>query len=424
MFQPLRLPAFRRLYTAQVVGNFGDGLDYLAIITIVVFQWHRGPGDVALLALAGAAPMVFGAPVIGLVADRFQPRTVMVAANAVRALAIVGITTTENFALLCVLSGLATVCGGFFNAAEQRFIRYRVRDDLLLQTNSLRSVTERMLTGLAGPGVAAVLIGVWDARITLLICASLFLLSAVLVGFVGTVPADGDSTEERAESWRRRIGAAFAVVWGNPPLRLTVGAISLAYLFSTMFEIMIPVWYREMGAGPSFTGTAMVCMGLGGGLGALLLSRVGDRFNLLLVMATAATMIGVLVGAMGIAGYAGLRSVLGVWLIAAVIIGLGAAVAAIVYGTLVQRLTPAHLMGRVGALTGAAVVVPVVVGPAVAPILTPFIGINGIFLLSGTGILAVGLMLLVFGPVYRDQVRPRPAGADAADSATNQEVKR
>ncbi|MEU8256543.1 MFS transporter [Micromonospora inaquosa] len=424
MLQPLRQPAFRRLYTAQVVANLGDGLDYLAIITIVVFQWHRGPGDIALLALAGAAPMVLGAPLVGLVADWFQPRTVMVGANAVRALAIAGITLTDDFALLCALSAVATFCGGFFNTAEQRFIRYRVTDDMLLRTNSLRSVTERMLTGLAGPGIAAILIGLFNARVTLLVCAALFLASAVLVGIVGAIPADANAAADRPDPYRKRIAAAFEVVWANRPLRLTVGAIAVAFLFSTMFEIMVPIWYREMGAGPGFTGTAMVCMGVGGGLGAWLLSAIGDRFNLLLVMAASAVTVGSLVGAMGFAGFAGLDSVVGVWLVVVAIIGAGAAAATIAYGTLVQRLTPAHLMGRVGALTGAAVTVPVVIGPAIAPILAPFLGIHGIFLVSGSGILVVGAVLLLRGPAYRAQVlpkaapeQPEPIGVEPADLA-------
>ncbi|BEL08272.1 MFS transporter [Actinoplanes sichuanensis] len=416
MFQPLRLPAFRRLYTAQVVANFGDGLDYLAIITIVVFQWHRGPADVGLLALAGAAPMVLGAPAIGLVADRFQPRTVMFGANVVRALAIAGITLTTNFPLLCVLSALATFCGGVFNAAEQRFIRYRVSDDMLLRTNSLRSITERMLTGLAGPGIAAVMIGLWNARVTLLICSALFLVAGLLVWVIGTIEPD-DTGDDRPEPWRKRISAAWSVVRGNPPLRLTVAAVALAYLFSTMFEIMVPVWYREMGAGPGFTGSAMVCMGVGGGLGALLLSRIGDRFNLLLVMAASALTIGTLVGAMGFAGYADLGSIVGIWLVVAALIGVGSAAATIAYGTLVQRLTPAHLMGRVGAMTGAAITVPVVIGPAIAPILAPSLGINGIFLLSGSGILVVGLVLLVRGPAYRDAVLPKKQPGPPAEPA-------
>ncbi|TQS25871.1 MFS transporter [Microbispora sp. KK1-11] len=410
---PLKLPPFRRLYAAQVVANFGDGLDYLAIVTIVVFEWQRGASALGVMALATALPLVFGAPVFGVVADRFEPRIVMVLANVVRAGAVALIMFVDDFPWVCLLAAVAGVCAGFFGAAEQRFIRYRVPENQLLQANSLRSTTERMLTGLTGPGIAAVLIALVGARGTLAVTAGCFALSALAVFFVGRIarPDDPAEPEERA-GWLRRVAAGVHHVGTLPSLRLVVAGVAVAYLFSTMFDVMLPVWYRDMGGGPAFTGTAMTCMGVGGALGALALAKFGDRFNLTTVMALSSIVIGLLVGAMGLAGTLEGRVLLGVWLVFAACIGVCAAVAMIGYGTLVQRLTPPELMGRVGALTGAAVTAPTVVGPAVSPVIASAVGVDGLFTICGAGLIAVGLVI-----VWRSRAHSAPAAAPSPQAA-------
>lgn len=394
LLAPLRLPAFRRLYAAQVVANTGDGLDYLAIVTIVIYQWERGAGALSLLALCAAVPLVAGAPFFGLLADRFEPRWVMLAANTARAAGTLGIALTDELAAMCALSVVVALGGGSFGAAQQRFIRYHVSDELLLQANSLRSTTERLLTGLAGPGLAGLLITLIGARSTLYFTAGCFAVAAVMLGSIARIPPREDGGKGAAAR-RGRMTAGFRYVRSHPALRLTIVGMAIAYTFSMMFDVLLPVWYREMGGGPGFVGTAMMSMGLGGAAGAILAARVGDRFNLMKAMAVSSLGIGALVGLMGVVGLAGQRDLLGVWLVCVAAVGVASAVALVGYSTLVQRLTPPDLMGRVAALSGAALTAPTVVGPSIAPGASALFGVSGVFAACGAGLAVLGVVILL-----------------------------
>ncbi|SIO90370.1 MFS transporter [Nocardiopsis sp. JB363] len=415
LLAPLRLPRFRRLYTAQIVANVGDGLDYLAIITLVVFLWDRGAGSLSALALALALPLVIGAPFFGAVADRFEPRVVMVGANVLRGLAFAGIAMSAGFAQVLLLVAVTALGTGLFNTAQVRFIRSQVSDDLLLSANALRSTTERMLTGMAGPALAAGLIGLYGPRTTLVVTAVCFAVSGLLVARVGRVDGKGDSAARaKRQPLHQRVVVGFAHVWSLPPLRLVVFGMAGAYLITAMFDVMLPLWYREIGGGPAFIGIAMTCLGAGGAVGAVLTAQFGDRFNLITVMAGAAMVIGVLVGGMGAVGVFGASVQTALWFPAIVVIGAAAATAIVGYSTLVQRLTPEHMMGRVAAITGAALTVPTVLGPALAPLLTLFTGIDGLFILCGSGLLAIGAFIALRSRRYSALVRPEPA-ADRDD---------
>lgn len=411
---PLRIPAFRRLYGAQVVAYTGDGLDFLAIITIVVFQWERGPGALSLLALAAAIPLVTGAPVFGYLADRYEPRTVMIAANVVRALGMLGIAMADSLAMVCLLSAVVAFGTGCNNATQHRFIRNHLSEGLLLQANSLRLTTERMIIGMFGPGAAGVLITIVGAHHTLLITSACFGIAAVALGFLPTSAAPTD--EEKSQRLTSRMSAGFRHVWGSPPLRLTIIGMACAYTFSMMFDVLLPIWYRDMGGSPGYVGAAMMSMGLGGAAGALLVAKYGDRFNLLSVMAVSALAIGAVVGLMGVAGLAAGPELLAVWLVCVAGIGVASAAAIVSYNTLIQRLTSKDLMGRVGAVSGMAVSAPTIVGPAVAPMASAVLGVNGVFILCGAGLAALGLFIL--GRVKTYDLAPFGDGG-AQEAVTN-----
>lgn len=80
---------FKKLFAAVTVSNLGDGVGLLA------YPWlasaiTRNPVLVALVAVAQRLPgLLFSLPA-GVIADRFDRRTIMVAANVVRTILAVG----------------------------------------------------------------------------------------------------------------------------------------------------------------------------------------------------------------------------------------------------------------------------------------------------------------------------------------------
>ena len=137
MTAPLRHRQFRLLFGGQVVSNFGDWFDFLALAVLIVYVWHKGPGSLAALAIVIAVPWIAVAPFSGVLADRWPKKRVMIGSDLARAAAVIGLVVAPNLPVLLVLVGLKTVFSTLFAPAEQATIRLTVPEEDLHAANSL-----------------------------------------------------------------------------------------------------------------------------------------------------------------------------------------------------------------------------------------------------------------------------------------------
>src|SRR5438132_10094131 len=80
---------FRMLWLGQVVSQMGDWFDTIAVYTIALTLTGSGRA-VALIMVARFLPSVIMGPLSGVVADRFSRRTIMITADLLRALVVLG----------------------------------------------------------------------------------------------------------------------------------------------------------------------------------------------------------------------------------------------------------------------------------------------------------------------------------------------
>src|SRR5215210_281207 len=124
-------PTFRRLWLARSLSNIGDGV---AAITLVLLVHDREDSGIAVggLLLVQAVPRFLG-PVAGIVADRVEQRSLMIACDLTNA-AIFGTiaVTTPSLPLLLVLAGASSCVDTLFAPAGRSALPALVpRDDLL-----------------------------------------------------------------------------------------------------------------------------------------------------------------------------------------------------------------------------------------------------------------------------------------------------
>ena len=127
----MRLPArlevlrerdFRRVFGAQVVSLFGDGIIPVAL-AFAVLDLTGSATDLGLVLAARMIPLVGCLLLGGVVADRLSRRRVMIAADVVRMIsqALLGLLLVTGEAHLWQLIVLQAVLGaatGFFNPAS------------------------------------------------------------------------------------------------------------------------------------------------------------------------------------------------------------------------------------------------------------------------------------------------------------------
>jgi MFS family permease len=173
---------FRRLWTAQVVSEIGDGFYTLAIYNLLLQLTGRA-GSVALALVLQVLPQTLIGPTAGVVNDRLRRKHVMIAADLGRMLIVLCMLLVRSAGtawLVYPLLVAETLLAAFFEPARSSIIPNIVAREDVVVANTLSSTTWsiNLMVGATAGGVIAALFG-RDAVFAL--NAISFLVSAVLV---------------------------------------------------------------------------------------------------------------------------------------------------------------------------------------------------------------------------------------------------
>src|ERR1700755_1060575 len=81
----MRHPAVKRLWIAQLVSVFGDFLAIFAIFSVVTFELHGTPMQVAMVLVSFLTPLAVISPLAGVYVDKWNVKWTMIASDVIRA---------------------------------------------------------------------------------------------------------------------------------------------------------------------------------------------------------------------------------------------------------------------------------------------------------------------------------------------------
>jgi len=299
-FFSLRTRNYRLFYLGQLVSLSGTACQVVALSWVV---YRLSDSAVALGTVTGLSflPMLLAGPWGGLLADRFDKRRVLMAANAgmaMIALALAGVTLIGTaqiwqLYLLAFLSGLGSAVE---IPARQAFVNELVGPEQLSNAIGLNSALFNA-SRIVGPAVAAGLLALTGGGWCFAANAVSFL--AVIEAYRRMQPAELRPAP-RQEAQRGQVRAGLRYAWNEPVLRRTIALVGLVSLFSFNFPIILPVLAkRSYGGGSGLFSALTATMALGSVVGALVVAgrrRPSDRALLvtglasgLLLLATAST---------------------------------------------------------------------------------------------------------------------------------------
>jgi MFS family permease len=176
---------FRQLWLGQVVSQMGDWFDTIALYTIILNLTGSGR-DIGLLMVARFLPsFVFGS-LSGVVADRFNRRTIMIVSDLLRAVVVLGflfVRRADQLWIIYFLTVLQLAFSTFFEPAKTAVIPSIVSDRELVAANAISSVTwSAMLT--LGAAIGGVVTGLFGTDVSFILDGMSFLLSAALIASV------------------------------------------------------------------------------------------------------------------------------------------------------------------------------------------------------------------------------------------------
>ena len=407
-------PDFRRFLAARLISLTGTSFTFVAF-PVLVYELTRSPLLTALVAAFQALPyLLFGLPA-GALADRFDRKRVMVAADLANALILGSIAAASWLGILTVphLLGAAFLVPAFFvffDAADFGAVPALVGRQRIPAANSAIWSTSTVVETVV-PLLAGALLAFVDAASLLAVDAFSYIASALLIRGVLRPLSDPDRrpTEElssRALLADVRHGLRF--VWEHVTVRSMTFVGTTQSIAGGAFVGQLVVWAdRELGvrAGDPRLGVVFAAWGVGVFFASLTMPTLVRRLG-----AARVTLLGLPVSAVLCAATA----VAGNWIVGALAVGAwGAAYMLVVINSITyrQQVTPEPLMSRVnttGRMLSFGLGWPIgsVLGGVVAQSMGPQAG-----MLAGAVVLGVGVVLAWVSPLRREGRTPVLADA-------------
>lgn len=354
LLRPLRHRDYRLLACATVVSLLGDGFFYVAI-AIQVYAISNAPMAMSAVGVVWTLSTVIFVTAGGVASDRWERRRIMVAADLLRAVSIgaLGLLSISGAARLwhvLVIGACFAVGNALFNPAAMAIVPDLVPSDRLAQANALLGAARPAMLRLAGPALGGLTIAWAGPGAAFLIDAATFVVSAALLAGIRPRPPAHTGTDTAAGGASRPLrelveGLRFvrARPWCWAWL-VCVGVSMLAYYGPV--EVLLP--YVLLNDFSYDTGQAGRALGLilgAGGLGSVAASVVVGRFDLPRRFMTA-LYAGEAVAILSVGAY-GLMTALWQAVLAGFVMGGLMTFTEIVWTTVLQRLVPRHLLGRV-----------------------------------------------------------------------------
>ena len=392
----MRNPSFRKLWVGQAVSQFGDGFYWLAIMLGVSELTGGDIRAIGLVSMAFLLPQlpigVFGTPLV----DRVNRRHLMIVADLLRIFTTLGCIVAYAWrspGLFYLIALVQSSISGFFIPAKNALIPQIVRREELLAANTL-SQTTQIAALIFGPALAGFTIEHLGIATAFLVDALTFLVSALFLWWMAPVPTLSRGKMTLAASWRDlREGLSFSLHTSTVRnVTLVVGVLFLG--LGAVNVLWIPYMQKVFHVGAQEIGLVDAAQGLGMLAGALLMESAFLRHH-----PPHALLLGGLVVVSLAFVATGLAPTYGFILAITLTLGVAVPPAQASFMTLIQYVTPQHLMGRVNGAVGAVTNGAMLVSMALAATFADRVGLRQSYVLCGIlGLLAVLIGLRILRP--------------------------
>lgn len=407
--RPLGHRDFRMLFGAVVLSIFGAGM-WAVVMVYTVIDAGGGPVDLSLVAAANAVGLLACAIPGGIAADRVPRRILLRLVSLVDLLAITSIAVAGAFGAVTIphLAIVAFVLGagaGFFFPAYSAILPRILPPAQLLAANGLEGAIRPALQQAAGPAAAGVIVAAvlapshaaWGV-------VAAHGIALVLLLFVRPEPpaAPGEvrETPEGVRGVLHDLREAVVFTVRTPWLLWTLlFATGWVLVFVGPEEVLLPFVTRDrIGEDPRLFGFLLAIYGVGGVLGSIVVSSMRLPRRYLTVM-------------MGVWGVSTLPfAIVGIthqyWLMALCLflVGFGFSYGNVIWGTLLQRRVPRHMLGRVSSLDFFVSLALMPLSMALAGPLAEVVPIETIFIAAGVIPLFLGAIAYVVARMPSDEI--------------------
>ena len=374
-------PALRRLELALAGSVVGD---WAFAVALAVYTFHQG-GATALgvVSMARWLLAAAAAPFVSVLADRYPRRWVMMSADLLRAVTVAAaamvVWSGGPASVVYALAILTSIVSTAFPPAQTALIPSLTKTPAELTAANVVTSSIESVGTFAGPAIGGILLATTGAGTVFALDAATFVWSLLLVAAIHA-PDDNPQPSETAApaGLVSEVLAGFRVVAGDRRLRLIIGLFGAQTVVSGALTVLIVVMAIDLlSLGNGGVGTLNASVGVGGVLGSLVAFALVGRGKLASDFA-----LGLLLWGVPIA-------VVGVWVNAPVaiamlvLVGVGNTLVDVAGLTLLQRVVPDEVLGRVFGVLESVFAATIGLGAVTAPLLIHVAGVRGALLMVG-----------------------------------------
>lgn len=387
---PLRHRSYRILLVGSTISQSGDWL-YNVALAVYVFDRTGSAGWVAAATVLRLVPYVVLAPIGGLIADRFDRRSVMIWSDVAQAVSMAALAAVAAFdgpvLAVTLLAFTTTAFGTAYIPALMAITPTIVGEDDLAAANALNTLIDN-LTVVVGPAVGAAILALSSPPVAFGLNALSFAVPALLL-------AVGLRRRGRPAVTREPSGgvvAAFvsqlldglrAAVHSPGALVITGFLLGTAFIYGAQTVALVLVSDMRLGTGSEGYGYLLAALGAGGVIAAPITNRLAAARRVGPTLLVALVLTALPLALLALVSSPVVATAL------MVVSGAGGTAVDVLAITLLQRALSDDVRGRVFGLLDSAVVLAILAGSLIVSPLVSAFGLSWMLVVIGVGISAL-----------------------------------
>jgi MFS family permease len=280
----LAVPAFRRLWLAQLVAQLGEAVALVAL-PLLAFAMTGSAELLSIIFVLQLIPRIVLAPITGVIADRLDRKRLMIICDLARMVLVALMPFTRDVWQVGALALLIAIGNAFARPAELAAVPMVAPPHLLVPALSATQVAGSVVR-VIGPALAGAIVTLAGPGPAFGAQAVCFGLSAVILlglKLPATAPAPDAPTIRALDAVREEMRDGLRIVWNNPIVRGTAAVEALWQLvFSSLFVAALVYVEESLHLGDDAASAFSVltaCFAGGTAVGALVARPVERRIG-------------------------------------------------------------------------------------------------------------------------------------------------
>ena len=271
-------PSFRNLWYGQVISELGNWVNSIALYALILQLTGSGMAMAAAM-MAKLLPMVIISPFAGVVIDRMDRRTVLIASDICRCFTVLGfliVESREDLWLVYALTLFEVALTGFFEPARSAILPSIVAKSHLVTANAISGATWSIMLTL-GAALGGFVVSLFGVKVAFILDALTYLLSA---WFIIKIPypntKSGETIKKNNSSGIKGLAEGVRYLISRP-IVLALALLKSGMAIKGGIMTLVPLFANRLWSDPAAVSMAVGIMfssrGVGSAVGPILIRK-------------------------------------------------------------------------------------------------------------------------------------------------------